>query len=114
MSDMLTFEIDLNMLREDEVQSHVEFMTGAVGRMRPPEAGEPVWAVDEDGARYLAVLEQLHESGFVDLRLKLETARRVDAQLAPAAEVLPTTMLEPASKMYTTSAPAKTALTLAS
>lgn len=84
MRDMLTFEIDLNMLRGDQVRSHVEFMDRA-GRLRPPQSGEDVWAVDEDGARYFAVLEKVWESGFVDLRVNLETRMppvRVDFALS--------------------------------
>lgn len=83
MNDMLTFEIDLNMLRGDRVRSHIDVMQGAVGRMRAPQSGETVWAVDEDGARYLATLEKVYESGFVDLLIKLETRIRVGVTLEP-------------------------------
>ena len=83
MNDMLTFEIDLNMLRGDTVQSHVDFMHRADSRLRQPETGETVWAVDEDDARYLAVLDSVASSGFVDLRLKLDTRKSVKVELPP-------------------------------
>ncbi len=83
MSDMLTFEIDLNMLRDGRTRSHIEFMRAPSGHMRAPEPGELVWAIDEDAARYLAVIEQVSESGFVDLLLKLETRVHVDFELKP-------------------------------
>lgn len=101
MSDMLTFEVDLNMLRGDRVRSHVEFMHGAVSRMRAPEKGELVWAIDEDDARYYATLEGVSESGFVDLRLDL--ASRVRTKLEP----LPTSSYEsvpPSAQASTVSA----------
>jgi hypothetical protein len=83
MSEILTFDIDLNMLRGDRVRSHIEFVHGAEGRLRAPEAGEMVWALDEDGARYQAVLERVHQSGFVELRLKLNTRWRAKAEPQP-------------------------------
>jgi hypothetical protein len=101
-SDTLTFEIDLNMLDGDHVRSHVEFMTSAPSRKRPPEAGETVWAIDEDGAQYAAVVESLSESGFVDLRLKLESRKRVAMQIkSPATAFLSSGTV----RTYTTATP---------
>lgn len=67
MNDTLSFEIDLNMLHGDRVRSHVDCMRTPLNRT--PEQGEAVWAIDEDGAYHLAIIEAVHPSGFVDLQL---------------------------------------------
>ncbi len=82
---MLTFEIDLNMLRGDRVRGHIDFVLDPSGYLRQPEQGELVEVVDEDGARYLAVVEAVSASGFVDLVVKLDTRVRVDVRLEPLA-----------------------------
>lgn len=104
---MLTFDIDLNMLRGDEVQSHVEFMQGAVSRMRAPEVGELVWAIDEDGARYFAVLEGVSQSGFVTL--KIDRASRTRTELEPSP--MPSySVIPPSAEASSLSAPVSFAL----
>lgn len=106
MTDMLTFQIDLNMLRGDRTTSHVDFMLGAIGRSRSPHAGETVWAIDEDDARYLAVVENVAEGGFIELRLKLETKTRAHGELNP---VSPNPMIVPPQWQTYTHTPAATA-----
>lgn len=90
MDDTLIFSIDLNMLRGDHVRSHVDFIENTL-RARQPEIGDTVYAVDEDGARYLAVIESLDANGFVRLYLKREsrykpTEPRVLTQTAGSTE----------------------------
>lgn len=77
LTDMLTFDIDLNMMRDRRVRTHLDFMNATV-RMRTPDPGETVWVLDEDGARYLAAIESVSQAGFVDLVVDLESRRKLD------------------------------------
>lgn len=61
------------MLRGEHIESAMEMIEHPILRQRDPEAGDTVYAIDEDGARYLAVLESVEPDGFVTLRLKLDS-----------------------------------------
>jgi hypothetical protein len=72
-----TFAIDLNMLRGDVVATHLEMLLAPVARIRDPEPGDRVIAVDEDDARHEAVVESL-DGDWLILRLNPSGGTRLN------------------------------------
>jgi hypothetical protein len=68
LTDLPIFEIDLNMLRGNEITSHIDFMVNPRGRNFLPQAGQTVWAIDEDDTHHMAIIESVTTAGFVNLR----------------------------------------------
>lgn len=68
------FPIDLHLLEVDRVPAH---MNDALPRLwfRKPRKGDTVVAVDEDRARYFAVIDRVYRDGIVDLVLNLQSKR---------------------------------------